>query len=230
MAMPEFLEKKYVGPVKGWHIVAGALAVIGIYMWKHKSSSNSSANPASTCPPGSTMDPTGTFCIPDSSQGVGGGIPIGDNYGSNLPPTTPSAPTTPSTPVPVTPPVSPPTPTMPTLPAPVAAVTQAVAQALPQGFTPAPLALTQTGNVQQATYYNSVPAPGYAPATMNVDLIQRLAATGMTPDQIAAFGGLTPGAHSSLNGGYQPSTIPSYGGGHQYPQTTPYAPAFLQGA
>lgn len=221
MQMPEFLEKKYIGPLKGWHIVAIGIAGIAFLMWRKKSSSKTQ-NPAATCPPGSTMDPTGTFCIPDASQAVGGGIPIGSGPGGTNTTPNPYPPIDVNTAQHVSPnPL--------TQPQPQPLANTASAFSLPQGFSPFPLSLSHTGTVQQATYYNSQPAQGYAPATMNIDLIQRLQKAGLSPDQIAAFGGLTPGAHSSLNYGYQASTVPSYGTGTQYPTSTPYAPAFLQG-
>lgn len=75
-------------------------------------------------------------------------------------------------------------------------VTNLIQSTYPPGFSF--FANSGANSAPQLTYAGSVPAAGQTPATLNADVTQRLATAGLSPTQIAAFGGLTPGAHSSL--------------------------------
>lgn len=218
MQMPEFLEKKYIGPLKGWHIVAISLGGIALWMYLHKkqtvtptastsggtSSPSSyvgggggSGNPPLACGPGTQPDPTGTFCIPVVST-----IP-------NPPVTNP----------PVT---NPPPPTQPTTNPSNAGISSFLnAFGLPYGMQPAPFVAGAPQAAAQTTGFSNPSGYNYGGYNQAFSL----------PANQKPFFNLSPVGWSNNIPVYQ--TLPQYSGAYAYPNGNPFganaAPATFWG-
>jgi hypothetical protein len=198
-----FLTEK-VGPFPTWSwILIGGLVYFFVIRPRLGGGTASAAAPSYVQVPAATGT-TGTGNQPDFTPLTN----ALNNLTSQLQTTGPGTSTLPTTnllnqnnPQPVAAPAAPIAPTAP-VPTPVSQAIQAIQSTVPPAFTVYQPSLQ--ASQPQVTYNANPPPPGLVPATVNVDLVRRLTANGMTPEQIAAFTGLSnPQAHSSLS---------SYGG------------------